>query len=315
MGKSGNQAAVALRPSQEKLTIYAPGLSPRSLRTMSVIRSKSLYLALLFILFLGLTSVATWAQDKDQKNDQKNDQTDQTDPRNRPLTPKQQKEHEKALHAELSTDEQHWLKEDVKWIITSEEEKAFKALSNHEEREQFIEQFWLRRDPTPDTVENEFKEEHYRRIAYANEHYSNGIQGMNTDRGHIYIVFGKPDEVETHPMGGPYYRPMSEGGGDTQTYPFETWNYRYIEGIGQNIDIEFVDQCMCGDYKISIDPNEKDALLHTPNAGLTMFEQMGMANKADRQRPFACEGPSCSVNGGRNEFDAIERYAQLMKPP
>ena len=282
---------------------------------MSFPRSKSLFLALFFLFLLGLTPFAL-AQDKNQKTDQKNDQTNQeTDPLKRPLTPKQQKEHEKALHEELSTDESHWLKEDVKWIITPEEEKAFRALSNHEEREQFIEQFWLRRDPTPDTPENEFKEEHYRRIAYANEHFSNGVQGMNTDRGHIYIVFGKPDNIETHPMGGPYYRPMNEGGGETQTYPFEVWNYRYIEGIGQNIDIEFVDQCMCGDYKYSLDPNDKDALLKIPNAGMTMWEEMGMANKADRQRPFYKEGPGSNTIGSHNEFDAIERYAQLMKPP
>ncbi len=286
-------------------------------------RSKALMLAVLFLLITGLTWTAA-AQDtkdsKDKKTDQTTDQTDQnndqTDPLKRPLTEKEKKERAKALKEELSTDEKKWLTQDVKWIITPEEEKTFKQLSNHEEREQFIEAFWQRRNPNPDLPENEFKEEHYRRIAYANEHYSNGIQGMNTDRGHIYIVFGKPDEIDTHPMGGPYSRPMTEGGGDTQTYPFETWRYRYIEGIGQEVEIEFVDQCMCGDYKIALDPNEKDALLHTPNAGLTMWEQMGMANKAQRMMPFANEGPMGNMgNGGRNEFDRIEQYSALMKAP
>ncbi len=73
------------------------------------------------------------------------------------------------------------------YIISDEERKAFKNLSNDEEREAFIEQFWLRRNPNPDSPDNEFREEHYRRIAYANEHYAAGKPGWKTDRGHIYI--------------------------------------------------------------------------------------------------------------------------------
>ena len=154
-------------------------------------------------------------------------------------------------------------------------------LSNDEERDQFIEAFWQRRDPTPDTEENEFKEEHYRRIAYANEHFAAGIPGWKTDRGRIYIVFGPADEIESHPSGGSYERPMEEGGGETSTFPFEQWRYRYLEGIGQEVIIEFVDTCMCGDYHMTIDRSEKDALKYTPNAGLTLYEQMGMASKAE----------------------------------
>ena len=103
-----------------------------------------------------------------------------------------------------------------------------------------------------------------------------------TDRGMIYIKYGKPDSTESHPSGGSYQRPIEEGGGETSTFPFETWHYRYLEGIGENIDIEFVDSCMCGDYHMTIDRSEKDALLHVPNAGQTLYEQMGMAKKADR---------------------------------
>src|ERR1700758_416392 len=175
-----------------------------------------------------------------------------------------------------------WLDEDVAYIITNEERAAYKALKTDEEREQFIEQFWLRRDPTPDTVENEFKEEHYRRIAYTNERFASGIPGWKTDRGRIYITYGPPDEIESHPSGGSYERPMEEGGGETSTYPFEQWRYRYIEGIGQEVIIEFVDPCMCGEYHMTMDRSEKDALLHVPGAGLTMWEQMGMANKSQR---------------------------------
>ena len=126
----------------------------------------------------------------------------QADPLKRPMTEKQKKASQKALKQELSSTYKKWLNEDVRYIITPEEMSAFKQLSNDEERDQFIEQFWLRRDPTPDTPENEFKEEHYRRIAYANEHFAAGIPGWRTDRGRIYIVWGPPDEIEAHPSGG-----------------------------------------------------------------------------------------------------------------
>ena len=153
------------------------------------------------------------------------------DPLKRELTDKQKKEQSKALGKEVSKTYKKWLDEDVRYIISDEEKATFKKLSNDEERDAFIEQFWLRRDPTPDTVENEFKEEHYRRIAYANEHFAAGKQGWRTDRGEIYIKFGKPDEIESHPSGGLYERPSEEGGGETSTYPFEVWRYRYLRGI------------------------------------------------------------------------------------
>ena len=204
------------------------------------------------------------------------------DPLKRDVPEKQRKANARALKIELSKTYKKWLAEDVAWIITDEERKAFMQLSNDEERDQFIEAFWQRRDPTPDTEENEFKEEHYRRIAYANEHFAAGIPGWKTDRGHMYIVFGPPDEIDAHPSGGSYERPIEEGGGETSTFPFETWRYRYIEGIGQEVMIEFVDTCMCGDYHMTMDRSEKDALKYTPNAGLTLYESMGMASKASR---------------------------------
>ena len=103
---------------------------------------------------------------------------------------------------ELKKAYRDWLDKDVTYIITDEERKAFKKLATDDERERFIEEFWRRRDPDPDTDENEFKEEYYERIAYANEHFTSGIPGWKTDRGRIYITYGKPDERETHPMGG-----------------------------------------------------------------------------------------------------------------
>ena len=115
----------------------------------------------------------------------------QVDPLKRPIDEKQRKENAKALRQELGKVYRRWLDEDVRWIITDEERDTFKRLSNDEERDNFIEQFWLRRDPTPDTIDNEYKEEHYRRIAYANEHFPAGIPGWKTDRGRIYIQIGR----------------------------------------------------------------------------------------------------------------------------
>lgn len=240
------------------------------------------------------------------------------DKRNKGVSEKTKKAQEKAFKQEVSKVYKKWLDEDVRYIISDEERSAFKQLSNDEERDNFIEAFWARRDPTPDTVENEFKEEHYARIAYANEHFPAGIPGWRTDRGRMYIMYGKPDEIESHPSGGSYERPMEEGGGETSTYPFETWRYRYLEGVGQEIIIEFVDTCMCGDYHMTIDRSEKDALKNVPGAGLTLYEQMGLANKADRFTNSGLEqlgaGPF-NTSLQSKQFDRLEEFAKLNRPP
>jgi len=261
------------------------------------------------------TASSTQANSKDKKAKAKDAPRETVA---KPLTAKEQRKKEEALKKELLTPYKNWMDNDVVYIISDEEKKAFKQLTTDEEREQFVEQFWLRRDPTPDTVENEFKEEHYRRIAYANEHYASGIPGWRTDRGRIYIQYGPPDENESHPSGGTYVRPMDEGGGETQTYPFEQWRYRYIEGVGQNIIIEFVDPCLCGEYHMTMDPSEKDALLHVPNAGLTLYEQEGLSSKDDR---FSrTDGthlgvPDAYMTQGMNEFNRMDQYFKLQQPP
>jgi GWxTD domain-containing protein len=236
----------------------------------------------------------------------------------RPLSEKERKRREKKLRKELETPYKKWLNEDVAYIISDEERAAFKRLQTDEERDQFIEQFWLRRDPTPDTVENEFKEEHYRRIAYANERFASGIPGWKTDRGRIYIMYGPPDEINAHPSGGAYTRPIEEGGGQTSTYPFETWRYRYIEGIGTNVELEFVDPTMSGEYHLALDPGEKDALARIPNAGLTWLEQIGVASKNDRFT--RTDGTTLGVgnqplSANMQEFDRLSRYFNVMRPP
>ncbi len=236
----------------------------------------------------------------------------------KPLTEKQKKKQAEKLRKELETPYRKWLNEDVVYIITDEEKTAFKRLATDEEREQFIEQFWLRRDPTPDTEENEFKEEHYRRIAYANDHYASGIPGWKTDRGRIYIMYGPADEIESHPSGGTYERPMEEGGGETSTYPFEQWRYRYLEGIGTNIVIEFVDPTMSGEYHMTMDPSEKDALTYVPGAGLTLMEQMGLASKTQRFQNTDGTHLGQAFGGSSEsmmEFNRLEQFAKLQKPP
>jgi GWxTD domain-containing protein len=213
-------------------------------------------------------------------------------------------------------DHKRWLDVDVRDIITPEEEAAFKKLSNSAERDNFIEAFWRRRDPSPDTEENEFKEEHYRRLAYADEHFGAGMLGSKTDRGRVYIIHGPPDSIDAHPAGGPYQRTAQEGGGQTSTYPFEIWRYRNIDHVGQEVEIEFVDTCMCGAYHLTDDPGEKDAFSKIPNAGLTLRESLGLDSKADRGRNgLNTAGSSFFSNDASKQFDLIERDARMLAPP
>jgi len=252
-----------------------------------------------------------------QQVQQPQDPGAQLPPANQKLTKEQKQKMRKTLK-ELEGPYRTWLNEDVIYIIAPEERSAFLQLETNEEREQFIEQFWLRRSSNPDLPDNDFKEEHYRRIAYANEHFASGIPGWKTDRGRIYIIWGKPDEIESHPTGGTYDRPQDEGGGSTTTYPWETWRYRYLEGIQENVILEFVDPSGSGEYHLTMDPSEKDALLHVPNAGLSELESMGMASKADRfsrsdgtYLPTTMGGTPSSLN----EFTRLELYAKVQRPP
>jgi len=240
------------------------------------------------------------------------------DPLKRPRSDQEQLNAQKQLRQELKGAYKTWLEQDASYIITDEERKAFKSLTNDEEREAFIETFWQRRNPNPDSPENEFREEHYRRIAYANEHFAAGKPGWKTDRGRIYIMWGKPDDIDSHPSGGSYQRPYDEGGGSTDTFPFEVWHYRYLESIGENIDLEFVDTCMCGDFHFTIDRGEKDALAKVPGMGKTQWEEMKMAKKSDRFAGTGLEtlgtGPLRTTNASK-EFDRLELEAKIFAPP
>ena len=258
------------------------------------------------------------AQDKDQK-DTSTDKQQDSGKKKGDDTGKNKKNLRK-LEKELATPYKKWLEEEVPYIITDDERSAFLQLQTNEEREQFIEAFWQRRDPTPDTVENEFKEEHYRRIAYANERFSSGIPGWRTDRGRIYIMWGKPDEIESHSAGSTYNRPMTEGGGQTTVYGFDDWTYHYMEGIGQNITIEFVDPTGTGEYHITMDPGEKDAMSHVPGGGPSMLESMGMSTQAARftrsDGSTAPLGPAgMNTMDSQDEFTRLEQFAKVQAPP
>jgi len=245
-------------------------------------------------------------------------QNQEPDPLKRERTDKEKFTAQKAVKQEISHAYKTWLEQDVAYIISDEERAAFKNLSNDEEREAFIENVWLRRNPSPDSPENEFREEHYRRIAYANEHFAAGRAGWRTDRGHIYIAYGPADTIDDHPSGGTYHRPFEEGGGDTVTYPFEIWHYRHLEGIGDDVQLEFVDTCQCGDYHFTIDRGEKDALQHSPTLGKTDWERLGSGKRQDRDTQGIERlglGPTNSTPSQAKQFDRLELAAKIFAPP
>ncbi len=235
----------------------------------------------------------------------------------KPQNSKDRKQQARKL-AKESAPYNTWLTEEAIYIITKEEREAFLRLTTNEEREQFIEIFWHNRNPDPDSPENAYREEHYRRIAYANERFSSGVPGWKTDRGRIYILWGPPDEIDSHPSGGAYVRPPEQGGGSTTTYPWELWRYRHLEDIGDNIEIEFVDPSGSGEYHQTMDPGEKDALAKVPGAGLSTCEQLGLCSKAQRftnTKGTTLPTPIGGLSAGLDEFDNLERYFKVQRPP
>ena len=255
-------------------------------------------------------AISARAQEQPAPSSQQSDQRQDTN---------KKKQSDKQVLKELATPYKKWLSEDVVYIITDAERKAFLQLQTNEEREQFIEEFWQRRNPDPDSVDNPVKEEHYRRIAYTNEHYASGIAGWRTDRGRIYIMYGKPDDLESHTQGETWNRPLDQGGGQTETYAYEDWTYHYIEGIGENVELEFVDPSGTGEFRLTTDPSEKDAMLYVPGAGLTLAEQQGMSSKAARftntDGTHMAPSPYGARSSNLDEFSRLELEAKIWTPP
>jgi GWxTD domain-containing protein len=254
---------------------------------------------MLILAAVTLIAVGAWAQPPDKNK------KPTTDPSEKP----------RNVRSEAKTVYKEWVDKDVAYIITPEERRAYKALQTDEERENFIENFWRRRDPDPDTEENEYRDQYFERIAYANEHYASGIPGWKTDRGRIYIQWGKPDEIDSHPSGGAYNRPDYEGGGETSTYPFETWFYRHLDNVGDGIEIEFVDPTGTGEYHIARNANEKDALLTIPGAGLTTAEELGMSTKSDRMSGIYNPSSQTYLREQDQPFRRMEIINNLQRPP
>jgi GWxTD domain-containing protein len=231
---------------------------------------------------------------------------------------KELRKREKKLSKELGSQGDDWLGNIVPDIITEEERRAFLELGTEEEREQYKEIFWRDRNPDPESPVNPVREEHYRRLAYADEHFASGIPGRKTDRGHIYIIWGAPDEIESHPTGGTYDRTPEQGGGSSTAYAWELWRYRHLEGIGENIEIEFVDPTGSGEYHITRDPCEKDALAHVPGAGPSLSETMGLSRRANRltnTNGTTCPMPLGTTTASMNQFDMVDRYFRVQRPP
>jgi len=277
----------------------------------------------LFIMLGGalLLPYGLHAQDKDQQDIPADKQQDSGKKGNSSSKPPDKAKNLKKLQKELATPYKKWLEEEVPYIISDEERAAFLQMQTNEEREQFIEAFWQRRNPNPDSVENEFKEEYYRRIAYANEHFASGIAGWRTDRGRIYIIWGPPDEITSLSQGSTYNRPDSEGGGSTSVYADDTWRYRYLEGLGNNIEIEFVDPTGTGEFHMTMDPGEKDALQTMPGGGASLAETMGTSYRNQRYSRTDGSTAPCPIMGcnnqlsGADEFTRLQQFAKVQAPP
>lgn len=255
---------------------------------------------------------ATNLPPKQAKEEKKQDKQDKKQDKNSDKKPNQ-----RALYNELGPSYKKWLNEDVPYIITDQERRTFLQLATNEERENFIETFWQRRNPDPDSTENSYKEEYYRRIAYANEHFATGTPGWKSDRGRIYIMYGAPDSIVTHSQGEIWDRPPELGGGSTKTWAYDEWSYNYLEGIGQNIKLEFVDDNQTGGYRLTFNPSDKDAFANVPSEGDTQMEQEGIVNRSSRM--YDAGNNPAPMTGfmpeAYSEFDRLDLEGKLFQPP
>jgi TonB family protein len=171
-----------------------------------------------------------------------------------PQPAQQSSQSESRGKANAETSYRKWLNEDVAYIITPKERSEFLKLKTNQDRDKFIDQFWARRSPNPGSAVNKFKADHYRRIAYANEHFKSTRPGWQTDRGRMYILYRPPDEVDSHPANEPH--------------PYEQWLYRHVEGHGDNWVLTFTDRTGKGDYQLApASANRKPTESPAPESG------------------------------------------------
>jgi GWxTD domain-containing protein len=182
--------------------------------------------------------------------------------------------------ADLPANYRYWLNEDVVYIISPEERCAFLELDSDQQRDIFIEQFWYQRNPDPTSQDNTFRDEHYRRIVFANEKFATEIPGWETDRGRVYIRYGPPDSVVSHPAVELTWKPPEDGESGNDRYSWEAWHYNRIEGLATNIDFAFVDPSGSGEYQLRLGPKQKDLPIFDPPA---TFQD-------DQRRPTLADG-------------------------
>jgi GWxTD domain-containing protein len=238
------------------------------------------------LLFSALCTVSTFAQDFPASSglDSLGAQASVT-PRPRPHRCfEQQNDARQALRG-LPAGARSWLSEDVAYIISPEERCAFLHLHTDEEREQFAEQFWNRRSIDPDSPDNEFKSEHYRRIAFANEKYAEQfpgggkIDGWKMDRGRIFVLFGAPDSVvEVLPSGKESATPAgqhSEG-----SCRSEKWHYQKLQRIAETagMDFDFV-ACDAGYYRLVPPQGDQAAFLDAVTRNVSRNPKRAEAQK------------------------------------
>jgi GWxTD domain-containing protein len=120
----------------------------------------------------------------------------------------------------------------LRYIAKDKEYNDLEDAKTNAEKQRLFAEFWQRRDPSPDTKRNEYMEEYYSRVEYANEHFSHYLAGWRTDMGMVFILLGSPNNVERHPF-------------DIDSKPYEVWSY-----YDYNRQVVFIDETGFGDYKL-----------------------------------------------------------------
>lgn len=157
----------------------------------------------------------------------------------------------------------NWAEHNVKWVICPAEREVFGRLKSDLERKAFIDAFWHRRDPDPQTPLSEAKDEHYKRMDFADGHFrENEQRGSLTERGRVWIMYGPPQRREVHPRAR------------NRVFSWEAWHYDRLPDIGENIDLEFTDRANRGEYRLSLSPEQRERLLTLRQCGETMVYRL-----------------------------------------
>ena len=133
-----------------------------------------------------------------------------------------------------------WIRSDVRWLVTNAERTAFANLKSGNDRREFVQNFWRRRDPDPDTSANEFRDTYCGRLPLT-KRFESGIPGWKTDRGRILLLWGEPDKILTG---------KENIEGDVVTV-FEKWTYKHLDDLGTDIYVTFVDPTQTKEFRFA----------------------------------------------------------------